>query len=77
MQCALEAIQRESGKLRAEPLHRLGGRLQAMLSYTSIDDVMGQDVIAVLRNIQTQCRAIHTTIYELYVDYSIQTALAG
>jgi uncharacterized alpha-E superfamily protein len=77
MQCALEAIQRESGKLRAEPLHRLGGRLQAMLSYTSIEDVMGQDVIAVLRNIQVQCGAIHNTIYQLYVDYSIQTALAG
>jgi uncharacterized alpha-E superfamily protein len=77
MQCALEAIQRESGKNRAEPLHRLGGRLHAMLSFSSIDDVMGQDVVAVLRNIQLQCRAIHNTIYELYVDYSIQTALAG
>jgi uncharacterized alpha-E superfamily protein len=77
MQQALEAIQRESGKSRAEPLHRLGGRLQAILSFTSIDEVLDQDVIAVLRNIQVQCRAIHTTIYELYVDYSIQTALAG
>jgi uncharacterized alpha-E superfamily protein len=77
MQHALEAIQRESGKSRAEPLHRLGGRLQAMLNFTSIDDVLEQDVISVLRNIQVQCRAIHNTIYELYVDYSIQTALAG
>ena len=77
MQRALEAIQSESGKSRAEVLHKLAGRLQAMLSFTSIDDVLRQDVVAVLRDIQLRCRAIHTTIYELYVDYSIQTALAG
>jgi uncharacterized alpha-E superfamily protein len=77
MQRALEAIQSESGKSRAEVLHKLAGRLQAMLSFTSIDDVLKQDVVAVLRDIQFRCRAIHTTIYELYVDYSIQTALAG
>ncbi|HEY2038518.1 MAG TPA: alpha-E domain-containing protein [Edaphobacter sp.] len=77
MQGALEAIQRESGKQRAEPLHRLGGRLQSMLSFTCIDDILNQDIVAVLRNIQAQCRAIHDTIYELYVDYSIQIALAG
>jgi len=77
MQGALEAIQRESGKQRAEPLHRLGGRLQAMLSFTSIDDILSQDVVAALRNIQAQCRTIHNTIYELYVDYSVQIALAG
>jgi len=77
MQCALEAIQRESGKNRAELLHRLAGRLHALLSFSSIDDILSQDIVAALRNIQMQCRAIHGTIYELYVDYSIQTALAG
>ncbi|WP_035350037.1 alpha-E domain-containing protein [Edaphobacter aggregans] len=77
MQCALEAIQRESGKSRAEPLHRLSGRLSAQLSFSSIDDILRQDVVAALRNIQAQCREIHRMIYELYVDYSVQTALAG
>ena len=77
MQCALDAIQRESGKSSAEGLHRLSGRLQAQLSFSSIDDILRQDIVAVLRNIQSQCRAIHNTIYELYVDYSIQAALAS
>ena len=35
------------------------------------------DVVGYLRGIQSQCRAVHNTIYELYVDYSIQAALAG
>ncbi len=77
MQNALDAIQHESGKTRAESLHRLGGRLHAMLSFSSIDDILRQDIVGVLHNIQVQCRAIHNTIYELYVDYPIQTALAG
>jgi len=77
MQCALSAIQRESGKSRADGLHRLSGRLHALLSFSSIDDILRQDIVAALHNIQAQCGMIHSTIYELYIDYSIQTALAG
>ncbi|NYF79127.1 alpha-E domain-containing protein [Granulicella arctica] len=77
LQNALEAIHGEAGKVRAEPLRRLAGRLQASLSYSSVDEILNGDVIAYLRGIQAQCRDIHSTIYELYVDYSIQAALAG
>ena len=77
LQCALEAIQSASGKNRAEELHRLAGRLSASLSYASVDEILSGDVVAYLRNIQRQCQAVHETIYHLYVDYSIQTALAG
>jgi uncharacterized alpha-E superfamily protein len=77
VQCALEKIQGDSGKSRAETLQRLSGRLKASLSYSSVGEILSHDVVGYLRNIQAQCRAIHETIYELYVDYSIQAALAG
>jgi uncharacterized alpha-E superfamily protein len=77
LQCALEKIQGDSGKYRAEALRRLGGRLQASLNYSSVDEILNQDVVGYLKSIQAQCRSIHETIYELYVDYSIQAALAG
>ena len=77
MQNALEAIHRESGKNRAEPLRRLSGRLQALLSYSGVEEILRDDAVAYLRSIQTKCRAIHEMIYELYVDYPIQAALAG
>ena len=77
LQNALEAIQRESGKQRTAQLSRLAGRLQASLSFSRVDDILDQDVIAYLRSIQAQCRQIHETIFEMYVDYSIQAALAG
>ena len=77
LQRALDAIQHESGKSRAEAVRRLAGRLQGSLSYSGVEEILEGDVIAYLRTIQVQLREIHTTIYELYVDYSIQTALAG
>lgn len=77
LQRALDGIQGESGKLRAEPIRRRAGRLQAALSYSSVDEILAGDVLAYLANVKTECRAIHEIIYELYVDYSIQSALAS
>jgi uncharacterized alpha-E superfamily protein len=77
LQHALEAIQRESGKSRADQLRRLAGRLQATLSYSGVEEILNQDIVAFLQSIQAQCRDIHMTIYQLYVDYSIQSALAS
>jgi uncharacterized alpha-E superfamily protein len=77
LQHALGAIQRESGKSRADQLRRLAGRLQGSLSYSGVEEILEGDVIAYLRGIQAQCREIHNMIYELYIDYSIQAALAG
>jgi len=77
LQNALEAIHGEGGKSRAEPLRRLVGRLQSSLGYASVDEILGGDIVAYLRGIQFQCRSIHNMIYQLYIDYSIQAALAG
>ena len=74
---ALEAIHGEGGKSRAEPLRRLTGRLQSSLNYSSVDEILNGDIVAYLHGIQFQCRAIHEMIYQLYIDYSIQAALAG
>jgi uncharacterized alpha-E superfamily protein len=74
---ALGAIQRVADKTRTEPLHRVAGRLSASLAYTSVGEILDGDVVAYLRNIQRQCQSIHEMIYHLYVDYSIQAALAG
>ena len=41
------------------------------------EEILRGGVIGYLRDIQKQCQLIHETIYHLYVDYSIQAALAG
>ena len=77
LQHALDSIHGEGGKRRGAQLTRLAGRLQASLSFGQISEILSQDVGAYLQDILRQCRDIHETIYELYVDYAIQTALAG
>jgi uncharacterized alpha-E superfamily protein len=75
---ALEALRNEGGGgTRADALHRLAGRLSASLGYASIEEILAGDVVGYLRNIQAQCATIHKTVYHLYIDYSIQAALAG
>jgi uncharacterized alpha-E superfamily protein len=77
LQNALEAIHGDGGEGRSAPLRRLVGRLQASLNYSSVDEILNGDVIGYLRSIQLQCRSVHDMIYEIYIDYSIQAALAG
>jgi uncharacterized alpha-E superfamily protein len=77
LQCALQAIQHRSGKTRAEELNRIAGRLSASLGFASVDEILMGDLVEYLHGIQQQCKGIHETIYHLYVDYSIQAALAG
>ena len=77
LQEALAAIQQQSGKRRADELQRHAGKLSSTLAFASVDEILDQGVITYLRSIQQQCNAIHQTIYQLYVNYSIQAALAG
>ncbi len=77
MQHSLDAIGRTTGALRTEQLAKLGGKLQASLAYTSVDDLQGKAFVPYLRGIQQQCSAIHEAIYHSYIDYSMQAALTG
>lgn len=74
---AIEATQQEGDRYRAASLIRLAGRLRASLSFGQIQEILAQDACAYLKNIHACCREIHETIYRLYVDYPVQTALAG
>ena len=42
-----------------------------------MSEILSEDVGSYLRGILHQCREIHETIYQIYINYSIQTALAG
>lgn len=76
IQCALRAIHERSGGGRAEPLIRLVGRLQASLAYASVDEILNRGVIPYLQNVHDDCNQLHRMLYSIYVDYSVQSALA-
>lgn len=72
---AIQSIQRSSGRRQPEELISCVGRLQAMLSYTTITEVLSGDPAAFLHSIRQQCILIHELLYRHYVHYSIQSAL--
>jgi uncharacterized alpha-E superfamily protein len=77
MQHALDAIERESGGVRTEPLQRLAGKVHASLAYNSVDEIFERGVVPYLQRLQVQLSEIHDTMYNLYIDFTIQSALTG
>lgn len=76
LHAAIDATHEERTHHRAGVLTRIAGRLQASLSFGQIQEILAQDACAYLETIRTSCREIHETMYCLYIDYPIQTALA-
>jgi len=77
MQHALDAIARDSGGSRAEPLQRIAGKVQSALAYNSVEEIFELGVVPYLQRIQLQLSEIHDTMYNLYIDFTIQSALTG
>ncbi len=76
LRSALLAIASRSGMHVSDELARISGRLQASLSFVDMAEVLAEDLAAYLANILQQCRQVHEGVFRLYIQYSIQTALA-
>jgi uncharacterized alpha-E superfamily protein len=74
---AVESVQRTGGRRAPDELTAVIGRLHAMLSFTTIEEILVGDTGAFLHSIREQCMHIHDLIYRYYVQYSIQSALAS
>jgi uncharacterized alpha-E superfamily protein len=73
---SLDAIQREGRGLHAAELMRVAGKLKSSLAYAQVSEILAADPGRYMRRILEECRQIHNLIYEVYIQYSVQTALA-
>jgi uncharacterized alpha-E superfamily protein len=73
---AVQSIQHTGGRRPPDELTAGIGRLHAMLSFTSISEILSGDAGAFMHTIRGQCLRIHEMVYRYYVQYSIQSALA-
>jgi uncharacterized alpha-E superfamily protein len=73
---AIQSIQHTGGRRPPDDLSAGIGRLHAMLSYTTIGEILAGDAAAFLHTIREQCMFIHELVYRYYIHYSIQSALA-
>jgi uncharacterized alpha-E superfamily protein len=77
MRDSIDAIQKGGGRRPPDELVAVLGRLNAMLEYTTIGEILASDPAGFLHTIREQCMRIHDYIYGNYVHYSIQSALAS
>jgi uncharacterized alpha-E superfamily protein len=56
---------------------RAAGSLRASLEFAQSEELIHGDLTEFLENILEQSRAVHDLIYQLYIQYSVQTALAN
>lgn len=73
---AIQSIQHTGGRRPPDELTAGIGRLHAMLSFTSINEILAGDTAAFLHSIRQRCMNIHDLMYRYYIHYSIQSALA-
>lgn len=76
IQRGLQAIAQTTGSRGAGRAERLSGRLRASLDYGQVDEIMAEDMHASLESIRRQCAGIHSAIYQAYMTYSVESALA-
>lgn len=73
---SLEAIEAAGARRAPDSLQSCVGRLQSMLRYTTIEEILAGDTGAFLHSIRAQCQQIHEVLYSHYMQYSVQAALA-
>ena len=76
MEKALMAIDEATETKRAGLPNRLIGKLKSDLSYSHIDEIMETGLSDYLDGIQKQSGRIHNAIYDVYISYPIEKAIA-
>lgn len=76
MEDSLRAIARGMGRQAGGRPERFAGRLRAALNYGTIDEIIEDSVVRYVENVRKQCAQIHSALYQTYISYSIETAIA-
>jgi uncharacterized alpha-E superfamily protein len=73
----LEAALRAMAQYSGRPSGGRPERLRASLDYGQVDEILSDDPHAYLTSVSRQCAQIHSSVYQSYVSYSIDTALSA
>jgi uncharacterized alpha-E superfamily protein len=76
LETAIREIGEETDSRRASGVERIAGRLRAMLGFGQIDEVMSGGLDAYLDNILRQTGQVHGALYQTYIGYPIEEAIA-
>ena len=77
VEVSLRAIARQVGKTSAGRVDRLAGRLRASLDFTQIDEILADSLQSYVQGVRRQCEQVHTALYQSYIAYSTESAIAS
>jgi uncharacterized alpha-E superfamily protein len=73
---SLEAIHHSTSGRNTDRLSKLAGRLTASLSFTPLEEIMSR-LGEFTHDIGKLCNQIHAGIYQVYIDYPLDTAVSA
>lgn len=76
MEQALNAIEEMTEMKRSGKLKRLVGKMRSDLRFSQIDEILESGLGNFLESIQRQNDKIHNAIYDVYITYPIEQAIA-
>jgi uncharacterized alpha-E superfamily protein len=56
---------------------RLAGRLHALLDFGQIDEILADSLQRYVQGVRRQCEEVHAALYEAYISYPIEAAIAS
>jgi uncharacterized alpha-E superfamily protein len=72
---SLRAIARILGRSGGPP-ERFAGRLRASLNFGTVDEIMEGHLARYVASVRKQCDQIHLALFQTYISYPIETAIA-
>jgi uncharacterized alpha-E superfamily protein len=76
IEASLRTVARTLGRGPAGRVDRLAGRLRASLDYSQIDEIMAESLQSYVQGIRKQCDQVHTALYQTYISYPTESAIA-
>jgi uncharacterized alpha-E superfamily protein len=73
---SLRSIARLLGRQPSGRPERYAGQLRAALNYGQIDEIMAESLIRYVQTIAKRCDQVHIALYQTYISYPIETAIA-
>ncbi len=74
MQTALSAIAEVTAARNTSAVDRIIGKLQSSLAYLQIDEIMSRELHGYLNGVIVQCHLLHGAVYEVFIDYPVESA---
>ena len=56
---------------------RSAGRWRASLDYSQIDEIIAESLQIYVQGIRQQCEHVHTALYQTYINYETESAIAS